>query len=185
MKIHPLADVQSTQIGAGTVVWQFAIILEKAIVGEHCNINCHTFIENDVVIGNYVTLKSGVYLWNSMVVEDHVFIGPNATFTNDKYPRSQQDPEYRPKTTLKHYCSIGANATILGGTTIGAYALVGAGAVVTRDVPAHALVSGNPARITGWVDKIGKKLVAGAEGTFHDADGNKYQLENGCLKPAP
>ena len=126
MKIHPLADVQTAQIGENTMVWQFAIILKGASVGSNCNINCHTFIENDVVVGDNVTIKSGVYLWDGITVGDNVFVGPNVTFTNDKYPRSKQYPDAFQKTVLERCCSIGANATILGGLTIGAYAIVGA-----------------------------------------------------------
>jgi acetyltransferase-like isoleucine patch superfamily enzyme len=182
MTIHPLADVQTPHIGAGTFVWQFAIILKGAVIGEKCNINCHTFIENDVRIGDSVTVKAGVYLWDGIVAEDHVFIGPNATFTNDKYPRSRQHPGEFQKTRLSHHCSIGANATILGGTTVGAYAIIGAGAVVTRDVPDFALVAGNPARIIGWVDRTGRKLAADSSGTLSDAAGNRFRLENGSLQ---
>lgn len=181
MKIHPLADVQTDMIGADSTIWQYAIILKGARIGTNCNINCHTFIENDVVIGNNVTVKPGVYIWDGMIVEDNVFIGPNATFTNDKYPRSKQYPEAFQKTVLQHNCSIGANATILGGSTIGHYAIVGAGAVVTKSVPPYALVTGNPARITGWVNTKGEKLEMLDNGILQDKAGNKYQIKESNL----
>ena len=155
MNIHPLADVQTTRIGEGTSVWQFAVILPRAIIGKNCNINCHTFIENDVVIGNRVTIKPGVYIWDGFRIEDDVFIGPNVTFVNDKYPRSKKYPEQFQITTIAKGASIGANATILGGITIGAYAMIGAGSVVTKNVEPFCLVYGNPARPMGKVDKNG------------------------------
>ncbi len=145
--IHPLADVQTEKIGANTRIWQYAVVLAGASIGENCNINCHTFIENDVVIGNNVTVKSGVFLWDGIRVGDNVFIGPNATFVNDRYPRSKQYPESFQVTTIENGASIGANATILGGLTIGENAMIGAGAVVTKDVPANTLWVGNPARM--------------------------------------
>ncbi|WP_026462945.1 acyltransferase [Adhaeribacter aquaticus] len=158
MKIHPRAEVQTDQIGEGSIVWQFAVILQGAVIGKNCNINCHTFLENEVVLGDNVTIKSGVYLWNGIEVENNVFIGPNATFTNDKYPRSKKYPSSFQKTILKEGCSLGANATILGGVTIGEFAIIGAGSVVTKDVPPYALVRGNPAKVVGWVDTEGNKI---------------------------
>lgn len=155
--IHPLADVATDQIGEETRIWQYAVILKGAVIGQQCNINCHTFIEDKVRVGNKVTVKSGVYLWNGLQVEDNVFIGPNVTFTNDRYPRSRQYPDAFQETLLEKGCSIGAGSVILGGVTIGSYALVGAGSLVTRDVPPHALVMGSPARICGWVDEFGKR----------------------------
>jgi len=152
-KIHPLADVKSLNIGKDTRVWQFSVIFENAKIGENCNICAHTLIENDVVIGNNVTIKSGVFLWDGICVEDDVFIGPNATFTNDIMPRSKIYPDVFSGTTLKKGASIGANATILPGITIGCKAMVGAGAVVTKDVPDYAVVVGNPAKITRHIEK--------------------------------
>ncbi|MBU3059024.1 acyltransferase [Pseudomonas indica] len=149
---HPLADVQSPSIGEGTRVWQFVVILAGARIGRDCNIAAHCFIENDVVVGDRVTVKCGVQLWDGLRVADDVFIGPNATFTNDRFPRSRQWPERFPETRIERGASIGAGAVILPGLTIGERAMVGAGAVVTRDVPARALVVGNPARIVRYLD---------------------------------
>ena len=153
LKVHPLADVRSLNIGKDTRVWQFSVIFENARIGENCNICAHTLIENDVVIGNNVTIKSGVFLWDGTRVEDDVFIGPNATFTNDAMPRSKIYPDVFNGITLKKGASIGANATILPGLTIGCKAMVGAGAVVTKDVPDYAVVVGNPATITRYIEQ--------------------------------
>nr|WP_199079363.1 acyltransferase [Pedobacter sp. ASV19] len=157
--IHPLAEVQTKNIGEGTRIWQFSVVLEGAVIGRDCNINSHTFIENEVVVGDRVTLKSGAYLWDGIELQDDVFVGPNVTFTNDRYPRSKQYPESFQKTLVKRKASIGAAAVVLGGTVIGEYALIAAGAVVTRDVPNRAMVMGNPARITGWVNIDGSKMI--------------------------
>jgi UDP-2-acetamido-3-amino-2,3-dideoxy-glucuronate N-acetyltransferase len=145
-KIHPLADVQSQNIGDNTMVWQFCVILKNAQIGKGCNINCHVFIENDVVIGNNVTIKPGVQIWDGITLEDSVFIGPNVTFTNDLFPRSKNTDYEMKKTLVQKGASIGANATILGGVTIGENALIGAGSVVTKDIPANEIWIGNPAR---------------------------------------
>lgn len=153
MYIHKLSDVQSSNIGDGTRIWQFSVVLEGAQIGRNCNICAHTLIENDVVIGNNVTIKSGVYLWDGLNIENNVFIGPCVAFANDKYPRSKQYPDEFPKTLVCENASIGANATILPGLTIGKGAMVGAGAVVTKNVPDNALVIGNPAQIIRYVDK--------------------------------
>ena len=144
--IHHLADVQSKNIGKGTTVWQFCVILENASIGKNCNINCNVFIENDVKIGNNVTIKSGVQIWDGITLEDNVFIGPNATFTNDLLPRSKQYPKKFSRTLIKKGASVGANATILAGFIIGENALIGAGSVVTKDVPNNEIWIGNPAK---------------------------------------
>lgn len=149
--IHPLADVQECSIDEGTKIWQFVVILKGAQIGADCNICAHSLIEGDVKIGNRVTIKSGVYLWNGLSLEDDVFVGPNATFTNDLYPRSKVTPEKFVKTLIKKGATIGANATILAGIVIGENAMVGAGAVVTKDVPANAVVAGNPAKIIRYM----------------------------------
>lgn len=156
--IHPLADVQTDKIGEGTTIWQFSVILKKAQIGSNCNINALTLIENDVVIGNNVTVKSGVQIWDGLRIEDNVFIGPNVTFTNDFTPRSKQRPAEFLKTKVNQNASIGANATIIGGIEIGAYAMIGAGSVVTKNVTGYALVYGNPAKQHGWVCVCGTKL---------------------------
>lgn len=150
--IHPLADVAKCFIGQGTRIWQFAVILEGARLGTECNICAHTLIEGDVVIGNRVTVKSGVYIWDGARIGDDVFIGPNATFTNDLYPRSKQYPDKFSGITVCKRASIGASATVLPGITIGEEAMVGASAVVTQDVPPKAVVVGNPARIIRYVE---------------------------------
>ena len=178
--IHPLSDVQTIHIGSNTSVWQYAIILQNAIIGDNCNINCHTFIENDVKIGHNVTVKSGVYLWDGIEIEDNVFIGPNVTFTNDLYPRSKIYPEKFQKTIIKKGASIGANATILGGTKIGSYALIGAGSLVNIDVPDNAIVFGSPARVMGWVDEKGRKLSWNND-CFVSDSGHRFIVENNKL----
>ena len=150
--IHPKALCESSSIGKGTKIWAFTHILPGARIGSQCNICDNVFIENDIIIGDRVTIKSGVQLWDGISVGNDVFIGPNATFTNDKFPRSKHYPESFSKTVIKDGASIGANATILPGITIGDGAMVGAGSVVTRSVPSGAVVTGNPARITGYAN---------------------------------
>ena len=147
MFIHPSSDVQSKQIGEGTRVWQYVVILPGAVIGRDGNICSHCFIENKVVVGDRVTVKCGVQLWDGVTLEDDVFVGPNATFTNDLNPRSRNASVTLLPTLVKKGASIGANATILPGLTIGEGAMVGAGAVVTKDVPPRTLVVGNPARV--------------------------------------
>jgi acetyltransferase-like isoleucine patch superfamily enzyme len=150
--VHPRAIVETASVGKGTRIWAFAHVLPGAVVGEDCNVCDHVFIENDVRIGDRVTVKSGVQLWDGLTVEDDVFIGPNATFTNDRLPRSKHPAAPRLRTVVRRRASVGANATVLPGVTIGANAMVGAGAVVTHDVPPNAIVVGNPSRIVGYVD---------------------------------
>ncbi|MEU7861912.1 WxcM-like domain-containing protein [Nonomuraea sp. NPDC049141] len=149
--IHPQALCESQAIGDGTRVWAFAHVLPGARIGRDCNICDGVFVENDVVLGNRVTVKCGVQIWNGITVEDDVFIGPNATFTNDPMPRSKAYPKAVTRTLIRSGASIGANSTILPGVEIGTGAMVGAGAVVTRSVPPNAIVIGNPARINGYV----------------------------------
>lgn len=144
--IHQLADCKSSHIGENTNIWQFCVVFPNAKIGNNCNICANVLIENDVTVGNNVTVKSGVQLWDGITVEDNVFIGPNATFTNDLFPRSKVYPEKFERTIVKKGASIGANATILAGITIGENAMIGAGSVVTKSVPAGEVWYGNPAK---------------------------------------
>ncbi len=145
--IHPLSDVQSDQIGALTKIWQYCVVLPGATIGEECNICSHCFIENDVKVGDRVTIKCGVQLWDGLRVEDDVFIGPNVTFTTDKHPISRNDSFSPANTHIGKGAVIGANATILPGIRIGENALIAAGAIVTHDVPSNMLAVGVPAQI--------------------------------------
>lgn len=179
---HQTAIVETEHIGEGTRVWAYAHILPGARVGLHCNICDHTFIENDVVVGDRVTVKCGVQLWDGLRVADDVFIGPNATFTNDPFPRSGQHLQKFPQTVIRRGASIGANVTVLPGITIGEYAMIGAGSVVTHDVPPHAKVLGNPARIVGYVDASPENAPAmmtpalPAQGSAHFGDVTVHHL---------
>jgi UDP-2-acetamido-3-amino-2,3-dideoxy-glucuronate N-acetyltransferase len=143
--IHKLADVQSENIPESTRIWQFVVVLPGAVIGENCNICSQCFIENDVRIGNNVTIKNGVFIWDGITIEDNVQIGPNVTFTNDKYPRAKQAFNIQ-KTTIRTGASIGAATVILGGITIGENAMIGAGSVITKDIPSNELWFGNPAK---------------------------------------
>ncbi len=150
--IHPLSDCKSTHIGKDTNIWQYCVIFPEAKIGENCNICANVLIENDVTVGNNVTVKSGVQLWDGVTVEDNVFIGPNVTFTNDLFPRSKVHPKEYLKTIIKKGASIGANSTIVCGHIIGENAMIGAGSVVTKDVPAGEVWYGNPARFIRKID---------------------------------
>lgn len=150
--VHSCAICESNQIGESTRIWAFAHILPGAVIGKECNICDNVFIENKVIIGDRVTIKCGVQVWDGITLEDDVFVGPNATFTNDRFPRSKVYIDKYPETFICRGASIGANATILPGITIGANAMVAAGSVVTRSVPPNAIVMGNPARITGYIN---------------------------------
>src|SRR6266513_4746446 len=171
-QIHPSAQTEGAIIGSGTRVWQFCIILPHARIGCDCNICAHVLIENDITIGDRVTIKSGVQLWDGTRIEDDVFIGPNATFTNDRTPRSKKTRRQLLVTRVQRSATIGANATILPGLTIGKGAMVSAGAVVTRDVPDHALMIGNPARRKGWVCLCGETL---RDRALRCQCGNRYE----------
>ncbi|AIQ49624.1 transferase [Paenibacillus sp. FSL R7-0273] len=175
---HPQAIVESENIGANTRVWAFAHILPGAVLGEDCNVNDHTFIENDVVIGNKVTVKSGVYIWDGVTIHDNVFIGPNVTFTNDLRPRSKQYPSEFLKTVLEEWVSIGANATIIAGNTIGKYAMVGAGSLVTKNIPNNTLWYGNPAKFKSYICNCGEKLNTQLS---CPACGKNYSLKDGNI----
>lgn len=150
--IHPQGICDSAAVGHGTTIWAFTHVLAGAVIGSDVNLNDHVFVENDVVIGDRVTVKSGVQLWDGIELQDDVFIGPNATFTNDRFPRSKQYPDSFPRTIVERRASVGGGAVILPGIRIGESAMVGAGAVVTRDVPPYAIVVGNPSRIVGYAD---------------------------------
>lgn len=153
--VHPQGICESTSVGARSRIWAFSHVLPGAKLGEDVNVNDHVFIENDVVIGDRVTLKSGVQVWDGVRLGDDVFIGPNATFTNDRFPRSKQYPESFPRTIIEDGASVGGGAVILPGIRIGRRAMIGAGAVVTKDVPPYAVVVGNPARIVGYAETTG------------------------------
>lgn len=156
---HPLADVQSPNIGPNTRIWQFVVILPGARIGADCNVCSHTLIENNVVVGDRVTIKSGVQLWDGLRVGNDVFIGPNASFSNDRFPRGRQQSAKILETTIQDGASIGAGATVLPGVTIGNNAMVSAGAIVTRSVPPNAIVEGNPAKIVGYVDAPSSEAI--------------------------
>ena len=155
ISIHPSSDVLYQQIGKDTHIWQYCIVLPGAEIGSNCNICANVLIENDVKLGNNVTVKSGVQLWDGVTLEDNVFIGPNVTFTNDKVPRSKMYPDLFLKTLVKKGASIGANSTIMAGHTIGEYAFIGAGSVVTKDIPANTVWYGNPAVHHGYITNEG------------------------------
>jgi acetyltransferase-like isoleucine patch superfamily enzyme len=174
---HPQALIDDgVSIGNGTRVWAFAHVVTGAVVGEDCNLCDHTFVEGDVRMGDRVTLKCGVWLWNGLTVEDDVFVGPNVTFTNDERPRSKRYPQEFLKTILKQGCSIGANSTILPGLSIGRWAMVGAGSLVAHEVPDYALVFGSPARRRGWVCRCGEKLGTASGKRLVCQCGRHYEL---------
>ncbi|WP_213522250.1 acyltransferase [Nonlabens sp.] len=172
---HKLSDVQSENIGKKTTIWQFAVILKGAKIGDNCNINSHVFIENDVLIGNNVTIKCGNFIWDGVRIEDNVQIGPNVTLTNDKYPRAK-NPNFIPSVlTIKYGSSIGGGAILTPGLIIGEFSLIAAGAVVTKNVPPHALVMGNPSRIVAYVDEFGKKIPIETK-EFTNKLGNTFNI---------
>jgi len=171
-KIHELSDVQSSKIGDNTSIWQFCVVLKNAVIGSNTNICSNVLIENDVVIGNNVTIKCGVQVWDGVIIEDNVFVGPNVTFTNDLIPRSKKYPDSFKKTILKKGASIGANSTIIAGVTIGVSSFIGAGSVVTKDIPPYTVWYGNPARHRGYITEDGVLLNMDKK----DKNGNKIKL---------
>jgi len=173
--VHPHALVESDDIGKDTRIWAFAHVLNNVKIGEDCNLCDYVFVESGVTIGSRVTIKNGISVWSGVTIEDDVFMGPNCVLTNDLYPRSKGYSEHV-TTLIKQGASIGANATIICGNTIGRYSLVGAGAVVTKDVTDFALVIGNPAKFKYWVGKTGEKLNFNSDNTASDNKGNKYTL---------
>ena len=172
--IHSTADVQSINIGSNTFIWQFCVVLKGASIGDECNINSHVFIENDVIIGNNVTVKSGVQLWDGLRVADDVFIGPNVTFTNDMVPRSKSYPTSFLQTKICKGASIGANATIIAGNEIGAFAFIGAGSLITKNIPDNTVWYGNPARHKGYITNKGILLDL----DYKDKSGLKHKLKD-------
>ena len=181
---HPRSLVETDAIGTGTTIWAFVHVLPGAIIGSRCNICDHCFIEGGVKIGDEVTVKTGVSIWDGVTLEDKVFVGPNAVFTNDLLPRSKNTDYRMQQTLVKTGASIGANATVLSGVTIGQFALIGIGAVVTRNVPDYGLVYGNPARQRGWVDEHGNKLTEQAAGSWQSVTGKVYTPTPNGLAPA-
>lgn len=182
--IHSSAYVQSPNIGKDTQIWQYCVVLPRAVIGDKCNINFNVFIENEVVIGNNVTIKSGVQLWDGITIEDNVFVGPNVTFTNDLYPRSKQNQSPLVYTLIQSGASIGANATILAGVNIGKYAMIGAGAVVTKNIGNYELWVGNPAKHVGFVsihgEPLGFDLISKRTGEKHHwVDGAIVKMSKG------
>jgi UDP-2-acetamido-3-amino-2,3-dideoxy-glucuronate N-acetyltransferase len=175
--VHPRALVETETIGEGTRVWAFAHVMKGATIGRNCNICDHSFVESNVVIGDGVTIKNGVSIWDGVSLGNHVFVGPNAVFTNDLNPRAEvkKTREQFLMTEVQEGASIGANATIVCGITIGRYAFVGAGAVVIRDVPPYALIVGNPARQIGFLCQCGERLAESLSctcGAVFQRDGN-------------
>lgn len=170
--IHPLSDVLSTKIGDNTTIWQYCVIFPDAEIGENCNICAHVLIENKVIVGNNVTIKSGVQLWDGVTIEDNVFVGPNVAFTNELVPRSKLYDSSKIKNTLiKKGATIGANATIIPGIEIGKYAFIGAGSVVTKNIPDNTLWYGNPAKQKGYITESGILLdmdKKDKDGIYHE-----------------
>jgi UDP-2-acetamido-3-amino-2,3-dideoxy-glucuronate N-acetyltransferase len=185
LMIHPSSEVdEGAQVGAGTKIWHFCHVMPRAVIGENCNIGQNVFIDNNVRIGNGVKIQNNVSVYNGVVVEDDAFLGPSMVFTNVVNPRSfiERKSEFKP-TVLRKGCTIGANATIVCGVEIGAYALVGAGTVVIRDVPAHALMVGNPARQVGWVSRSGERLDFKGDGlAWCAAESAHYRLTEGKVQ---
>ena len=182
--IHPTAVIDAgAQIGEGTRIWHFCHVMPKAIVGSNCNIGQNVFIDNNAIVGNGVKIQNNVSVYNGVVLEEGVFVGPSAVFTNVINPRSFIERKTEYKTTLvKKGATIGANATIVCGVSIGEYALIGAAAVVTKDVPAYALMMGNPARQKGWISAQGYKLDIDTNGkAICPGDAAVYELVNGKL----
>ncbi len=183
--VHPKGINESEEVGAGTRIWAFAHVMKGAKVGKHCNVGETAFIETGAVLGDYVTVKNGVSVWDLVTVENYVFLGPHAVLTNDPVPRSH--PDYKGQsakwlpTHLREGATVGANATIVCGNTLHPWCYVGAGAVVTHDVAAHALVAGNPARRLGWVCRCGRRLP---ESLTCDECGLRFRREGEGLAPA-
>ena len=190
--IHQTALVESSSVGEGSRIWAYSHIMDGARIGRNCNIGDHCFVEAGAIIGDNATIKNGNMIWEGVTLEDGVFVGPHAFFSNDLRPRSPRQPETRSRyenkqnwlvaTLVKRGASLGAGSIIIAGVTVGEYAMVGAGAVVTRSVPAYALVKGNPARVSGWVCRCGKSLDF-SEGFATCEDCNQqFQEEEGTVR---
>jgi UDP-2-acetamido-3-amino-2,3-dideoxy-glucuronate N-acetyltransferase len=183
--VHPAALVESDEVGPGTRVWAFAHVMAGARIGADCNVCDHVFVESGAVVGDRVTLKNNVLVWNGVIIEDDVFVGPNAVFTNDPTPRAavKKPPASFLPTVVRGGATIGANATVVCGVTVDRYAFVGAGAVVTRSVPAYALVAGNPANRIGWACECGVRLP---DSLTCSECGRRYRRSGGeGLEPVP
>ncbi|NMB55060.1 MAG: N-acetyltransferase [Leptolinea sp.] len=189
---HSTAIVETEQIGSGTRIWAYAHVMKEVQIGSNCNIGDHSFIESGVVVGNNVTIKNGNMLFEGLVLEDGVFVGPHVFFTNDLHPRSPRLPQAKMrykshdwlyKTLVKRGASLGAGAVILADTTIGEYALVGAGCVVSHDVPAYALVVGNPARQIGWVCECGITLKEDGQTGVCPSCSRRYHIKDQKISP--
>jgi acetyltransferase-like isoleucine patch superfamily enzyme len=193
--IHPTALVETADIGPGTKIWAFAHVMAGAVIGADCNLGDHVFVESGARIGRGVTIKNQVLIWSGVEIADYVFVGPNVVFTNDRYPRSPRMPEVKwryaqpenwlVRTTIEQGASIGAQATILCGLRLGAYCAVAAGSVVTRDVPPHRLVAGNPARPRGYVDREGAVLHLKDGCWWNPAETKRYEVVADTLRECP
>jgi len=180
--VHPLALCESTDIGKNTRIWAFSHIMKNVKIGEECNFGDYSFVESNVIIGSRVTVKNGVSIWKGVTIEDDVFLGPNCVLTNDLFPRSKVYHSEDIPTLIKKGASIGANATIICGITIGEYAMVGAGAVVKNNVLPYSLVTGVPAKVIGYVGINGEKLNFNEDNIAKDTPGNTYKRENGMVQ---
>jgi acetyltransferase-like isoleucine patch superfamily enzyme len=182
--VHPQGICESDQVGEGSRIWAFAHVMKNARIGAHCNIGEGAFVESGAVLGDYVVVKNGVAIWDRVEIESYVFLGPYCVFTNDRIPRSHPDYRTGPggwePTLVRSGATIGANATILCGTTLGQWSFVAAGAVVTRDVPDHAMVAGNPARQIGWACRCGRRLSE----SLRCSCGLEYRMDEGRLVSA-
>lgn len=194
VQIHPTALVESDRVGPGTRIWAWVHVMAGAEVGRDCSIGDSCFLESGVVVGDGVTIKNCVHLWEGVTIEDGVFVGPGTMFTNDSYPRSRRfqegsdryrDANWLRPTLVRNGASIGASAIILPGVTLGEYCMVGAGALVTRDVAPHRLVVGSPAREVGWVCACGRPLKIADGGARCDFCGRSYTLESRVLRLDP
>ena len=191
---HPTSIIESQQIGAGTRIWAFTHIMTDVVIGTDCNIGDHCFVESGVVIGNNVTIKNGSMIWAGVTLNDGVFVGPNVFFTNDLYPRSPRLPQSQERynthewlvpTLVNRGASLGAGSVILAGVTIQEFATVGAGAVVTKSVPAYALVVGNPARVRRWVCQCGLPLTFQGQNAHCPMCGRGYSKSDNSIYPIP